>query len=132
VLAPRQSSTFYPGILSVVQHADTSVRVYKYLSQNKLHHIVFSDNPQSSWHFEQWSSDAKIFYCCSTDGRITHLVLCDGTLVLSNGHPVITHPRRIDRLEWQEQKGVAKIFSSDTTALESFVADSFQTCVSLS
>ena len=131
LISEHSSSSRVRNFLSL-HNAGDSVRVYEHTEPNKTQALIFADTSQPSWQWGQWISDAKILYYSLTDGHIAHFVLCDGSFAISNGRSVITHPRHIDRFEWQEQGGMAKAFSSDPSTMESFVEESLQTCVSVS
>jgi hypothetical protein len=115
------------GKLSMLKPAyeNKSPSIYCYEGQGGKHHMIFADDQTSIWTWNGWTSDARFLYFSLESGRVAHLIFCEGHEVKLNGMPVVTHSKRIDRLEWN--RGTGQVFSSDDTvnsisteSLESF------------
>ena len=99
-----------------------SESAYRNDEGGKTHYMIFADRQSAqvgaTFRWEQWTSDAEFFYFVVENGRIAHLILCEGHMAEINGKSVINHSSKIERFEWDGKTG--KIFSSDNTAAESF------------
>jgi hypothetical protein len=112
-----------------------SESAYRYDEGAKTHYMVFGDRQGSRsvqaklrsagepaaavpTRAGQWASDAEFLYFAVENGRIAHLILCEGSTVEISGKSVINHSSKIERFEWDGKTG--KISSSDNAAAKSF------------
>lgn len=105
------------GTEEIVQSA--SALAYRYEEFGKMHYMLFGNSKAKVWKWERWTSDASFLYFAVENGRIEKFILCEGSVVESDGKAVLAHPIRIERLEWN-RSAAGHISSSDSTALRSF------------
>lgn len=93
--------------------------VYAYQNNRATHYFVFSDE-KSIWDLGPWSSDAAFFYFRIEHGRISQLLVSDGSVVRYQGNAILSLAGPIQWLEWD--KDGHQLACSDPSALRSFSA----------
>ncbi len=119
LLAPSSASLdktdVQAGLMQV--SAPPQVSVYRFIHNREKHCFIFSQG--NSWTFQEWKSDAKFMYCCSTDGKLNLLVFCDGTHVELRGSKIASCPNRVLRCEIIHSHDTTQVVCSDEDILVS-------------
>ncbi|MGH9511287.1 MAG: alginate lyase family protein [Terriglobales bacterium] len=109
---------------------DKSPSVYCYEGQGGKRYMIFADFQGGRWSWNEWTSDAR-FLCFSLEnGRLADLVFCEGREISVKGMPVLQHPRRLERFEWDRRTG--SIFSSDSAEANSISSAPLESFTSMS
>jgi Heparinase II/III-like protein/Heparinase II/III N-terminus len=121
LLAPISMSTAEPdikaGLVQVSTFPDPSA--YLFTDNQEKHCFIFA--PQSDWHFQQWKADAEFLYCCSKNGKLSHLVFCNGTYAEFDGVRIVSSPKRAMRCEIFNLHGKPQVFCSEDGSVVSQV-----------
>jgi hypothetical protein len=99
-----------------------ATRGYRYEEYRRVHYMIFA-NGRGSWKLGPWTTDAEFLYCCTGDGEMVQVILCDASYAKLNERSVLGHDRKIAHLEWVSQSGVSRIFASEDAATRSFSQD---------
>jgi hypothetical protein len=114
LIAPLLHASDEPGTLRSIStpedSASSGVHAYRYDGLGKSHLLIFAESDHS-WSFGPWTSDARFVYCGMEDNRITHFILCDGSLATLKGKSVFANHEKVERLEWTVLDGAIKHFS---------------------
>src|ERR1700680_53754 len=82
---------------TVVKQTDgaESESAYRHDEGGKTHYMIFADRQSAhvgaTFRCEQWAGDAEFLYFAVENGRIAHLILCEGSMAEVNGKSVINH-----------------------------------------
>ena len=75
------------------------------------HCFVFAQEP--TWQLHRWKSDAEFMYCCSANGRLNLLVLCNRTYAEFCGVRLVAAPKPVVRCEISASGGQLRVVSSE-------------------
>jgi hypothetical protein len=93
--------------------------VYHYDSSTNMHHMISGKLESTPWTHGPWSSDATFLYICLNGQRVTHLICCGASFLCLRGESVFSCDTPIQYVEWTNQGGVSRAFSSDETVARS-------------
>jgi Heparinase II/III-like protein/Heparinase II/III N-terminus len=96
------------------------ITVYEYRENRRTHFLIFRDSEVKSWNFGDWESDADFLYYCAEAQRISHLVVCQATLIKHRGEAFVSSSRPIERFEYWDHDSKRQLSSSDKDALIKF------------
>jgi len=93
---------------------------YRYEDGRARHWMIFHQGHREEWSFGPWTSNAKFLYFCVKDGRVDHLVFCEGNFARLRGESLISYDATLQRLEWTSRDGQLRLVCSDDAAARSF------------
>ncbi|HVB55832.1 MAG TPA: alginate lyase family protein [Candidatus Acidoferrales bacterium] len=93
------------------------ISVYRFVDGREEHCFIFAQD--KSWTFDEWKSDAEFVYCCSTNGKLNLLVVCNGTHVEFRGNRVVFSPKHVLRCEIIYSQGKIQVICSEDDILVS-------------
>ena len=96
---------------------------YRYEDGRMTHWMIFHQGQRGEWNFGPWTSNAKFLYFCVKNGRVDHLVFCEGSFARLRGEALLSHDATLPSLEWTKRKGQHQLACSDETVARSFSGD---------
>jgi hypothetical protein len=87
------------------------VSSYRFTNKQENHLFVFSG--EKSWTNGEWKSDAEFLHCCSTNGKLSLLVFCNGSYVELGGKSVVSSRKRVIRCEIIHSPGKMQVICSE-------------------
>ena len=93
--------------------------VYSYDCSPNMHHMIFGKLESTPWTHDSWASDATFLYVGLDGQRVTHLICCGASFLCLRGDSLFSCDTPIQYVEWTNQGGVSRAFSSDETAARS-------------
>jgi len=109
LLAPTAVSQGYMDTHGVLRQVSASPRtsVYHFTDNTEEHCFVFCG--EENWVFEGWKSDAEFLYSCGGNGKLSLLILCNGTYVEFRGKEVVSSPKRLSCCEIIRSSGKTQV-----------------------
>jgi len=107
--------------------APENCSAYCYESGGRRRHVWFADANAAPCKVGPWTSDARFFYCNVEQGRVVHLIMCDGSFVKLNGREVFAQPGKLSCFEWTDRNGEGQISPAGLDHLET-VASALRSC----
>jgi hypothetical protein len=105
-LASKNASVDMGELTAIAPEQNSGVRGYSYRTSTVCHHIFFS-GAGLRWKAGRWASDAEFLYCETTsEGGLTHVILCSGSYVEIDGQQLLALDHRIARWEWPSKEPI--------------------------
>lgn len=93
------------------------ISVYRFIDNREEHCFIFAQ--ERSWTFDEWKSDAEFLYCCSTNGKLNLLVVCNATHLEFRAIRIVSSPQRVLRCEILYAQDKTQVFCSEPDILVS-------------
>ena len=122
LLLPATHSSDIGTFAAIGEKRDPGFRGYRYQSPAGAEYLFFSDG-SCSWECGPWTSDAYFLYCKVEIGRLAHVIMVSGSFALWRGKRFLSHPSRLENLEWLRSAGPRKVFSSESVVEDAIVSD---------
>ena len=103
--APPEDSDAQAKLIQV--SSSPRMSIYRFMDGREAHGFVFAQD--KSWAWEEWKSDAEFMYWCSTNGRLSLLVFCNGTHAEFHGNRIVSSPKRLLRCEIISSHGKTQV-----------------------
>ena len=93
------------------------VSAYRFNDHQEDHCFLFARD--SIWTFDEWKSDAEFLYSCSTEGKLTLLVFCNGTYLEFYRRKIVFSHKRVSRCEIMYSEGKMRMICPEKDVLVS-------------